>query len=280
LLAAFLFSTGGAAIKACSLSNWQVAGFRSGIAALVFLLFMPEARRNWNWRAFAVGIAYATTLISFVTANKLTTSANAIFLQDTAPLYMLLIGPLLLREKLRAVDLVVMAGVMCGAALLLGGGAPAAKTAPNPALGNEIALASGIAWALTIAGMRWIGRDASDLAAASRPVIIGNLIAFGACLPLALPVGHATATDLAVIAYLGLFQVGLAYVFLSRSLRFVPAVEASTLLLAEPVFNPVWTWLAHGERPGRFAIAGGAVIIAAAFIGAWLDRQKEGNVAC
>jgi drug/metabolite transporter, DME family len=280
LLAAFLFSTGGAAIKACSLSNWQVAGFRSGIAALVFLLFMPEARRNWNWRAFAVGIAYATTLISFVTANKLTTSANAIFLQDTAPLYMLLIGPLLLREKLRAVDLVVMAGVMCGAALLLGGGAPAAKTAPNPALGNEIALASGIAWALTIAGMRWIGRDASDLAAASRPVIIGNLIAFGACLPLALPVGHATATDLAVIAYLGLFQVGLAYVFLSRSLRFVPAVEASTLLLAEPVFNPVWTWLAHGERPGRFAIAGGAVIIAAAFIGAWLDRRNEGNVAC
>jgi drug/metabolite transporter, DME family len=280
LLAAFLFSTGGAAIKACSLSNWQVAGFRSGIAALVFLLFMPEARRNWNWRAFAVGIAYATTLISFVTANKLTTSANAIFLQDTAPLYMLLIGPLLLREKLRAVDLVVMAGVMCGAALLLGGGAPAAKTAPNPALGNEIALASGIAWALTIAGMRWIGRDASDLAAASRPVIIGNLIAFGACLPLALPVGHATATDLAVIAYLGLFQVGLAYVFLSRSLRFVPAVEASTLLLAEPVFNPVWTWLAHGERPGRFAIAGGAVIIASAFIGAWLDRRNEGNIAC
>ncbi|HWD97893.1 MAG TPA: DMT family transporter, partial [Bryobacteraceae bacterium] len=145
LLAAFLFSTGGAAIKACSLSNWQVAGFRSGIAALVFLIAMPEARRNWNWRGFAVGIAYATTLISFVTANKLTTSANAIFLQDTAPLYMLLIGPLLLREKLRAVDLGVMAAVMCGAALLLGGGAPAARTAPDPALGNEIALASGIA---------------------------------------------------------------------------------------------------------------------------------------
>jgi drug/metabolite transporter (DMT)-like permease len=111
-------------------------------------------------------------------------------------------------------------------------------------------------------------------------VVIGNLIAFGVCLPLALPVGHTTATDIAVIAYLGIFQVGLAYVFLSRSLRFVPAVEASTLLLAEPVFNPVWTWLAHGERPGRFAIAGGAVIVLAAFIGAWLDRRKEENVAC
>jgi drug/metabolite transporter (DMT)-like permease len=280
LLAAFLFSTGGAAIKACSLSNWQVAGFRSGIAALVFLIAIPDALRNWNWRAFAVGVAYATTLVSFVTANKLTTSANAIFLQDTAPLYLLLIGPLLLREKLRAVDLGVMAAVMCGAALLLGGGAPAARTAPDPALGNEVALASGVAWALTIAGLRWVGRDARDLAAASRPVVIGNLIAFGVCLPLALPVGHTTATDIAVIAYLGIFQVGLAYVFLSRSLRFVPAVEASTLLLAEPVFNPVWTWLAHGERPGRFAIAGGAVIVLAAFIGAWLDRRKEENVAC
>jgi drug/metabolite transporter (DMT)-like permease len=125
-----------------------------------------------------------------------------------------------------------------------------------------------------------VGREARDTAAASRPVIIGNLIAFGACLPFALPVEHATVSDIAVIAYLGIFQVGLAYVFLSRSLRFVPAIEASTLLLLEPVFNPVWTWLAHGERPGRFAIAGGAVIVLAAFIGAWLDRRNDGNVAC
>src|SRR5579885_3604756 len=96
LLAAFLFSTGGAAIKATSFTGWQVAGFRSGIAALVLWIAIPEGRRNWNGRSMVVGIAYAATLITFVSATKLTTSANAIFLQDTAPLYMLLIGPLLL----------------------------------------------------------------------------------------------------------------------------------------------------------------------------------------
>jgi drug/metabolite transporter (DMT)-like permease len=81
--------------------------------------------------------------------------------------------------------------------------------------------------------------------------------------------------DVAVVSYLGLFQIGLAYVFLSRSLRFVPAVEASTLLLIEPIFNPVWTWLMHGERPGRSAIAGGAVIIAAGFLGSvWEARSR------
>ena len=279
LLAAFLFSTGGAAIKATSLTSWQVAGFRSGIAALVLYIAMPEGRRNWNGRAVLVGIAYAAMLISFVTATKLTTSANAIFLQDTAPLYMLLIGPLLLRERLRAADVAVIGAVMCGAALLLHAGAPAVRTAPNPALGDRIAVFSGLAWALTIAGLRWVGRDSHDTAAAARPVIVGNLIAFLACLPFALPARAGGPIDMAVVAYLGIFQVGLAYVFLSRSLRFVPAIEASTLLLIEPVFNPIWTWLIHGERPGSWAIAGGAVIVVAAFFGSVWDARIRARAA-
>jgi DME family drug/metabolite transporter len=158
---------------------------------------------------------------------------------------------------------------------LLHGGAAAGRTAPNPALGDRIAVFSGLAWALTIAGLRWVGRDSRDSGGAMRPVIIGNLIAFLACLPFALPVREAGPTDIAVVAYLGLFQVGLAYVFLSRSLRFVPAIEASTLLLIEPVFNPVWTWLIHGERPGSSAIVGGAVIVIAAFVsGVWQARSR------
>lgn len=277
LFAAFLFSTGGAAIKATSFTGWQVAGFRSGIAALILMIAIPEGRRNWSGRAILVGIAYAVTLITFVTATKLTTSANAIFLQDTAPLYMLLIGPLLLRERLRAVDVAVMGAVICGAALLLHGGAPAARTAPDPALGDRIAVCSGGAWALTIAGLRWVGRDSRDAGAAARPLIIGNLIAFMVCLPFALPTPADRLIDTAVVAYLGIFQVGLAYIFLSRSLRFVPAVEASTLLLIEPVFNPVWTWLIHGERPGYSATAGGAVIILAAFIGSVWDARSRAS---
>jgi drug/metabolite transporter (DMT)-like permease len=98
-------------------------------------------------------------------------------------------------------------------------------------------------------------------------LIAGNLIAFVACLPLAIPVGHANATDVGVVLYLGLFQVGVAYYLLTRALREVPGLEASTLLLIEPVFNPIWTWLIHGERPSGAAIGGGLLIIFAAFAG-------------
>ena len=108
VFAALLFSTGGAAIKASTLSGWQVASFRSGVAALTLLLLVPAARRGWGWRPALVGVAYAATLILFVTANKLTTSANTIFLQATSPVYLLLLGPLFLKEPVRRSDLWVV----------------------------------------------------------------------------------------------------------------------------------------------------------------------------
>ena len=99
-------------------------------------------------------------------------------------------------------------------------------------------------------------------------MIAGNLIAFAACLPLALPVRSASTADLAVVFYLGVFQVGLAYVFLTRSIRHVPAFEAATLLLVEPVFNPVWAFLLRGEKPAGPVLLGGCLIVAAAFFSA------------
>jgi drug/metabolite transporter, DME family len=265
--AALLFSTGGAAIKACSLSQWQVAGFRSGIAAVVLFMLLPGARRGWTWRTGLVGLAYAATLILFVIANKLTTSANAIFLQSTAPLYLLLLGPLVLREPIRKIDIAVISAVAAGAVMLLVGSEAAGSTASDPGRGNVLATAAGLTWALTITGLRWMGKRPANANSAAATVIAGNLIALAICLPMALPVSHASRIDLAVLFYLGIFQVSLAYVFLTRSLREVTGIEAATLLLIEPVFNPIWSWFVHGERPGLFALAGGAVIILAAFAG-------------
>jgi DME family drug/metabolite transporter len=269
--AALLFSTGGAAIKACSLSSWQVAGFRSGIAAAVLYILLPGARPSakpgWTWHTWVIGLAYAATMILFVLANKLTTSANAIFLQSTAPLYMLLLGPLVLREPVRKVDLAVISTVAAGAALLLLGSQAAGSTATDPARGNLLALAAGLTWALTIAGFRWMGKRSSQNDSTAAIVIVGNFIAFALCLPMAIPVEAASATDVAVLLYLGLFQVSLAYVFLTRSLREVPGLEAATLLLIEPVFNPLWSWIIHGERPTVLALTGGFLIITAAFTG-------------
>jgi hypothetical protein len=117
VLAAILFSTGGAAIKATTLTAWQVAGFRSGLAARALFLLLPDSRRGWTWRTLLVGVAYAATLLLFVVANKLTTSANTIFLQSTSPLYILILGPLLLHERIRSRDVLFMAAVGLGLAL-------------------------------------------------------------------------------------------------------------------------------------------------------------------
>jgi DME family drug/metabolite transporter len=274
LAAAVLFSTGGAAIKATALTGWQVACFRSLVAAAALTALIPAARQVRHWRVWAAALAYAATLILFVTANKLTTSANSIFLQSTAPLYLLLLGPWLLKEPIRRSDLAFMAVVATGLSLFFFGSERVVATAPNPAAGNLLAVISGATWALTIAGLRWLGRkESGDQSMAM--VAAGNLIAFAVCLPMALPVAQMSGRDLTVLVYLGVFQIGLAYVCVSKGIREVPAFEASTILLVEPALNPVWAWMVHGERPSAWALAGGALILTATLVKSARARTRN-----
>jgi drug/metabolite transporter (DMT)-like permease len=271
LAAAVLFSTGGAAIKACSLSGWQVASFRSAVACLVLYALMPDGRRGHGGPSLLVGAAYGATMVTFVISTKLTTAANAIFLQYTAPIYIVLLGPWLLNEALRARDLVMLAVLGCGLALFFIDAAPSLVTAPDPTLGNLLAVLSGVFWAATAVGLRWLARPGGP-ASPAPAAVAGNLMAFLACLPLALPVEPSRPHDWLVIGYLGTVQISGAYFFLLRGLRQVPAFEASMLLLLEPVLNPIWAWLIHGERPGPYAIAGAAVIFVATAFKTWNDR--------
>jgi DME family drug/metabolite transporter len=278
--AALLFSLGGAGIKACALTSWQVAGFRSGIAAVTFLVFLPESRRGWTWHSLLVGTAYAATMILFVLANKLTTSANTIFLQSTAPLYILLLGPWLLRERNRPSDFFIMFLVVAGLSLFFVGAEQPLRTAPDPFHGNLLATSSGLCWALTIMGMRWLGREERE----GRPrtaaaVVAGNLIALLVALPGALPVQEARPVDWVIVAGLGTVQIGLAYIFLTRALRLVTALEAMILLLLEPALNPVWSWLVHGERPGPWSLAGGVLILTATGLKTFYDTRATGRTA-
>ena len=275
--AAVLFSTGGAAIKAAALTPWQVAGFRSGVAALVLLLVVPEARKGWSWRVAPVGAAYAATLILFVLATRLTTAANAIFLQSTAPLYLLLLGPWLLHEPIRRSDIVYILAIAAGMSCFAFGTGRAMATSPHPRTGDACALAAGFFWALALAGLRWLSRG-QGVRAGMAAVAAGNLIAFLAALPLALPVAQWGLAGVAEIAYLGAFQIGLAYWCLTRAMRQVTAFEATTILLLEPALNPVWVWLIHGERPGGWPLAGGAVILSATLVNA--RRQTPAAPPC
>jgi drug/metabolite transporter, DME family len=272
-LAAALFSTGGAAIKSADLSAWQIAGFRSGIAALALLALTGEARRGWSRRAVLVGGAYAACLTLFVLANRLTTAANTIFLQSTAPLYLVVLGPLLLKEPTRRQDLWFMAAVGAGLSLFFLGAEQPVTTAPDPVRGNLMATASGVFWALTVCGLRWMGTGGSERGSAMAAVVSGNVIAFLVALPLALPVGSHSPADWGIVAYLGVFQIALAYVLVTRALAVMPALEASLILLIEPALNPVWAWVVHGERPGPWALAGGAVILGATTLKGWADAR-------
>ncbi len=262
VLGAALFSTGGAAIKGTSLSGVQVACLRSGVAFIALMLLVPACRRGWNARTALVAASYASTLVLFVLATKLTTSAHAIFLQSTAPLFLLVLGPWLLREPVRRDDLGFMLAMTAGLVLLFVGQAQPSDIAPNPALGNALGAACGATWALTLVGLRALARrDGGQSATAA--AAIGNLMAFVACAVVAFPVTAITGGDVVAIAYLGIVQIALAYVLVTRAIARVTALEASLLILVEPVLNPVWAWWLHDEWPGGLALAAGALILLA-----------------
>lgn len=274
LLAAVLFSTGGAAIKAISLTNWQVASGRSALAALVLWAGLRAGARL-TWRAVLVGAAQAATLFTFVTANKLTTAANSVFLQATAPLYIALLGPLLLSERIRRRDIPLIVLIFVGILLLFVGSPEPLATAPRPVLGTIVGVVSGFCWALTVMGLRWLARTehAAGGESAGAAALAGNLLVCLFCLPAALPVPELRAADVLGLAYLGVFQVGVAYLLLSRGLRHVPATTGSLLLLAEPALSPMWAWLVHHEAPGFWPLVGGALIIGAATAVGWRDAR-------
>jgi drug/metabolite transporter (DMT)-like permease len=260
--AAALFSTAGAAIKASALSGLQIAGLRSVIAALMLWLLLPEARRRWTWRAALVAVAQAATFVLFVASNKLTTAASGVYIQATYPVWIVLFGPLLLGEPVRRRDLGFLAAAGLGLGLFFVGAEAPVATAPDPLLGNLMAACSSVSLALQIMGLRWLARDPQLHGTPATSVMMGHALAALVCLPhvLASPIGPR---DLAVVGYLGLFQSGLAHVFLVAAIPHVAALEAALILYVEPALSPLWAFLVHGERPGPLSIAGGLLILAA-----------------
>jgi len=237
---------------------------RSMVAAAAVLLIFPDSRKRWDLHVIRTAVAYAATLILFVQANKLTTAAHVIFLQSTAPFYLLLAGPWLLNERLRRADLWLLIPVAAGM-LLFFAGQPVLPTAPNPARGNLLALAAGVSWAFTLAGIRHAEKAGSAAGSGMGIVAAGNLLAALFCLPV-MKAEFPPAADLVLLLYLGVVQVALAYVFLTRGLRVVQALEGSLLLLVEPAMNPLWAWLFHNEKPSVAALAGGVLVLGASLM--------------
>jgi len=270
IAAAVLFSTGGAAIKFCSFDAWQLAALRATLSMTTILIVLPEARRGWSWRTLVVGLAYAATTLLYVQANKHTTAASAIFLQSTSPLFILMLAPWLLGEHASRRDIVQIAVMAVGFVLFFLGMDQPSATAPNPALGNMLASICAVAWAFTVIGYRWLAVRGTSIATAA---VAGNLTAALVAFTMAQPLAAGRPVDWGIVLFLGVCQLGIPYLFLTRAVPQVRAIEVSLFLLIEPVLNPIWAWLVHGERPGAATLAGGGVILGATLIRAFVDAR-------
>jgi drug/metabolite transporter (DMT)-like permease len=215
-------------------------------------------RPNLRAARWTTAAAYAGCIVTFVAATRLTTAANAIFLQYTGPAYVLLLSPFMLDEPFRPIDAACVVLSLLGMSLFFVG-----KVEAGQALGNALGIVSGIFFALVVVLLR---RDAKSGRGDALPsTALGNLLAAAATLPWALRALPAMTSSrgAGVLLYLGVVQLGVAYVLFIRGVKKVPAAEASLISMLEPVLNPVWVLLGTGERPGPWALAGGAVVVAA-----------------
>lgn len=252
LAAAALWSTAGAAMKLCGLDGLQIAGGRSLVAGLFLLAVLPGARRLPTRRMLLAIGGYAATVILFAMANKLTTAANAIFIQSSAPLWVLVLSPVLLRERADRGELFAIPVYALGLGLFF-----LDELGPGQLQGNLVALAAGLTFGLCVLGLRRAQEEAQAA------LVWGNLLAAAAVLPFWSQGRTPTTSDLLLLAYLGVFQLGLAYLCFARGIARVPALEASLLVLLEPILNPIWTFAFTGEQPGPWALAGAGVVLAA-----------------
>jgi len=287
--AAVCWSIVGAGVKLVSppLDGWHIACGRS----LFAFFFVCAMVRPWRAPKLFPGVkvallslVYAAMLVLFILANTLTKAANAIFLQDTAVVWMMLFAPVVLKEPFRARDLGVFVMCALGMTLLFGD-----QLASGQEKGNLLALLSGLAYAAVLLSLRW-GRHKEAAAHPASPVgrssgspggpegrptptdaelilVWGNLFCVLACAPFlhSIPVAEAglprVLIAVAGVAVMGVVQLGLGYYLVAKGMRHVPAVEASLLTLIEPVLNPIWAFVAVQEVPGLWALLGGAVII-------------------
>ena len=251
--AALLWSTGGLAIKLVPLPALGVVFWRSFVSGLFLLVAFRPSRARWRHAAPSTVAVYALMILTFVSATKMTTAANAIFLQYTGPLYVLALAPVLLKEPFRKADAAAVAVALVGMSLFFVGRLDAGALA-----GNLVAVLSGVFFGLTVLLLR---RDASGDAIPS--VILGNLAAAALALPFMWGKLALDAKGLGLVLFLGIVQMGISYVLFVKGLRTVPAAEASLLGMLEPMFNPLWAYLGLGERPSAWASLGGAIVLLA-----------------
>ncbi len=253
LIAALLWSLAGVLIKGLAWPALAVAGGRGLIAALFLLATTRGLKFTWSRVQLGGAVAYAACTVTFVIANKLTTAANAILLQYTAPVWVALLGAWLLHERPAKADWWAMVVALGGMGLFF-----ADELRWISVIGNLVGVLSGVCFALLVILLR-MQKDSS----AVESIILGNFLAFAIGLPAIATAPALPARGWIGLLALGVVQLGLSYRFYAQAIKHVTALEAVIIPVVEPIFNPLWVLFFFGERPGPLALAGGILVLGA-----------------
>ncbi len=266
ILAAILWSTGGLFVKLLPQDAFTILSYRSILAGSVFLLFFGKKLFKMNGRAWLNALFYCLLVLGFVMATKMTTAANAILLQYTGTIYVLLAEPYFFKIKMERVNVITIIACAIGMVILVSG-----DLESGDMLGNLIALASGFLFAALFIGQRL---NAPEYQAGS--IFWGNIMMGLIGLPFLLQSPLPTLPEAAMLVFLGIFQLGLGYLLFTYGLKRVLAIEGALLAMLEPILNPVWVLVFYGEIPSSAAVVGGFIIIfALAARVVWMGRSNR-----
>lgn len=256
-LAAILWSTSGLFVKILNLQPISILAGRSIFASAVFLIYLRRIPTRFNrWQLLAAA-AFILTQFLFVTSTKMTTAANSIFLQYTAPIYIVLLAYWFLREKPSRTDYISMAVIFLGLILFFGD-----ELSTEGLYGNILAIISGVTSAVMMVAFR-AQKDGNPAES--------NLIAFLVTAAFGFPFllqETWTVNSWLILAFLGVVQIGFAFIFFTKGIKHIPALEANLIGTLEPVLNPIWVFLFYGESMGRFALLGGLVVLGGVILSA------------
>ena len=251
IVAALMWSVGGLFIKLVELSPLAITGTRSLAAAGVLLIYLQKVKWYWN-KYFIIGvISYASMMVLYVTSIRLTTAANAIFLEFTAPVYVVVLSYFILNERVTLFDILSIIVIFCGMGLFFFD-----ELTFEGFWGNILATIAGVCLGIVTVMLRKEKDSAFDM------VFFGNLLTAILCLPFMFSGFNETVTvDWLIIFGLGVVQLGLPYILYTLALRYVHAIDAILVSMIEPILNPIWVFLFVGERIGEWAVYGGALVL-------------------
>ena len=256
-LAAVLWSTSGLFVKILDWQPVSILAGRSFFAAIVFLIYLRRIPTRFSLWQLLAALMFILTQFLFITSTKLTTAANSIFLQYTMPIYVVLLAYWFLGEKPSRTDYISMFVIFLGLMLFFGD-----ELSTEGLYGNLLAILSGVTGALMMVSFR---------AQKNGNPAESNLIAFLFTATLGFPFVLKetwTVNSILILAFLGIVQIGFAFIFFTKGIKHIPALEANLIGMLEPVLNPIWVFLFYGESMGRFALIGGLVVLGGVILSA------------